>query len=80
MLPEIGTQPVTTKTDVFIYPDTLIGVSLPVSLSPHVRIGVPGEGIDLFFMAVRGEDAITALMRFTSTLQAYLDTLLRQER
>jgi len=75
-LREIGFQPVTTKTDVFVYPDTTLGVSLPVGLSPHVKIGVPGEGIDLFFMGGSDLDAIAALNRFVNYVTEYRDALL----
>lgn len=79
MTAEIGRQPVTTKTDVFVYEDTILHGTTPLSLSPHVRIGVMGEGIDLFFMGGRDTDAIASLNRFVNFVSEYRDGLLARE-
>lgn len=76
---EVGSQPVTTKTDVFVYDDTILHGTTPMSLSPHVRIGVSGEGIDLFFMGGRDTDAIASLNRFVNFVSEYRDRLLARE-
>lgn len=75
-----GDLPPSTKTDVFVYADTKVEATLPSDLSPHVRIGIAGEGIDLFFMARHGEDALTALLRFSELLSKYAHALIDEAR